>query len=76
MGILLGLPLRLLGLLIGLLRFLLPIALIALAVWLWRRRKRTSAGAADTKRDGPHFRGPVYTVDYEDVKDAHERDGD
>lgn len=75
MGILLGLPLRLLGLLLGLLRFLLPIALIALAVWLWRRKK-TSSGTERTKRDGPHFRGPVYTVDYEDVKDAHERDGD
>lgn len=73
MGILLGLPLRLLGLLLGLLRFLLPIALAALAVWLWRRR-RTRSETEHTKRDGSHFHGPVYTVDYEDVKDGHERD--
>lgn len=71
MGILLGLPLRLLGLLFGLLRFLLPIILLLMVIRLWRRyQRRTGKGGA--KKDGPSFRGPVYTVDYEEIKDEDE----
>ena len=69
MGFLLGLPLRLLSLLFGLLRFLIPAAVLVLAaLWLWRKygghRRSESA-----KKDEPHFKGPVYTVDYKEVKD-------
>lgn len=71
MGLLLGLPLRLLGLLFGLLRLALPVVLIALAVWLWRRH-RASSGSAAPKKDAPSFHGPVYTVDYKDVRDEDE----
>ena len=71
MGLLLGLPLRLLGLLAALARFLLPLALLALAVYLLRRKRQNGADpAASEKKDAPHFDGPVYTVDYEDVPDS------
>ena len=69
MGLLLGLPLKLLALVFGLLRFLLPVLLVILiACWLWRKyggRKRPDPA----KKDEPHFKGPVYTVDYKEVKD-------
>ena len=39
MGLLLGLPLRLLGLIFALLRVLIPIALIVFFIWLWRRQR-------------------------------------
>ena len=41
MGLLLGLPLRLLGLIFALLRVLIPIALIVFFIWLWRRQRGT-----------------------------------
>ena len=60
MGFLLGLPLKLLALVFGL--------LILVIRWLWRKygghRRSESA-----KKDEPHFKGPVYTVDYKEVKD-------
>ena len=38
MGFLLGLPLRLLGLIFGLIRFLIPLVLLVLVGrWLWRK---------------------------------------
>ena len=63
MGFLLGLPLRLLGLVFGLIRFLIPVALlILLGIWLYR--KYGGHRPADSgKKDEPHFKGPVYTVD-------------
>ena len=83
MGFLLGLPLKLLALVFGLLRVLIPVLLLILVVrWLWRKygghRRSESA-----KKDEPHFKGPVYTcllytspsprdvytVDYKEVKD-------
>ena len=75
MGVLLGLPLRLLGLLAALARFLLPLALLALAVHLLRRRRQRGADPAAEKKETPHFDGPVYTVDYEEVpeQDGEER---
>ena len=68
MGLLLGLPLRLLGLIFALLRVLIPIALIVFFIWLWRRQ-RGAYHSDEPKKDEPHFKGPVYTVDYQEVKD-------
>lgn len=68
MGLLLGLPLRLLGLIFALLRVLIPIALIVFFIWLWRRQRAPTI-AMSPKKGEPHFRGPVYTVDYQEVKD-------
>lgn len=68
MGLLLGLPLRLLGLIFALLRVLIPIALIVFFIWLWRRQ-RGAYHSDEHKKDEPHFKGPVYTVDYQEVKD-------
>ena len=67
MGFLLGLPLKLLALVFGLLRVLIPVLLLILVIrWLWRKygghRRSESA-----KKDEPHFKGPVYTVDYKEV---------
>ena len=45
----------------GLLLFLLAAALV---FFLWRRSAR--------KREDPEFKGPVYTVDYEEVEDEEE----
>lgn len=75
MGLLLGLPLRLLGLIFVLIRFLIPIALLALLVWLWRRHRGAHAETGE-KKGAPHFKGPVYTVDYKDVKSEDERNDD
>ena len=69
MGFLLGLPLKLLALVFGLLRVLIPVLLLILVVrWVWRKyggHKRSESA----KKDEPHFKGPVYTVDYKEVKD-------
>lgn len=68
MGLLVGLPLKLLSPLLLLLRLGWPILLLLLILFLLRRRRRR---AADPSRENPHkepeFDGPVYTVDYEDV---------
>ena len=58
MGFLLGLPLKLLALVFGLLRVLIPVLLLILVIrWLWRKygghRRSESA-----KKDEPHFKGP------------------
>ena len=71
MGLLLGLPLRLLGLVAALVRIALLPAAILLAVWLWRRHRPGSA-AGEGEEKAPHFKGPVYTVDYKEVKDDGE----
>lgn len=72
MGLLLGLPLRLLGLVFMLFRFLIPVALIVCLIWLWRRHRGTTSAEGGAKKNEPHFKGPVYTVDYEDVEDGKE----
>ena len=70
MSFLIGLPLRLLSLLGALIRIALPILLILLVIWLVRRHSGTRQDGKDTQpSDTPHFKGPVYTVDYEEVKD-------
>ena len=56
------------------LRLALPIAVIALAVFLIRRgssggAKRDTGGAAPRRDARPHFRGKVMTVSYREVQD-------
>ena len=71
MGLLVGLPLRLFHIVFGLLRFVWPLAVL----WLVRRlllavrRRREEGPAMHQAPKEPEFDGPVYTVDYEDVKD-------
>lgn len=70
MGLLVGLPLRLFHIVFVLLRFLWPLAVL----WLVRRlllaaRRREEGPAMHQAPKEPEFDGPVYTVDYEDVKD-------
>ena len=66
-----GLPLRLFPIVFVLLRFLGPLAVL----WLVRRlllavrRRREEGPAMHQAPKEPEFDGPVYTVDYEDVKD-------
>ena len=79
MGLLLGLPLGIFRLLFGIvmlvLRLALPIALIAVIVLLLRRSRR-GGGEPPPRREKPkepHFDGPVYTVDYEEVDDEDQK---
>lgn len=72
MGWLVGLPLGIFRLLLGFLalalRLAVPIALVVVLVMLYRRSKGVSAErpGQETPRE-PEFKGPVYTVDYEEV---------
>lgn len=72
MGWLIGLPLgifrMLLGILMVLVRLAVPILVIAVVIYLWRRSKRGGTSSSNE----PDFDGPVYTVDYEEVKDDGE----
>ena len=79
MGLLVGLPLGIFRLLFTLVllavRLALPIAVIAVIVLLLRRTRR-GGGDPPPRREKPrepHFDGPVYTVDYEEV-DEEEKD--
>ncbi len=75
MGLLVGLPLKLFHLLFVILRLLWPLLLIALIYWLIRRRQgRPQGGEAASGSKEPEFKGPVYTVDYEEVDDE-KKDG-
>lgn len=80
MGWLLGLPLGIFRLLFGFLalalRLAVPIALIVVLVMLYRRSKGASAERPrQEKPREPEFKGPVYTVDYEEVdEDEHGTD--
>ena len=66
MGLLVGLPLML----FLVLRLAIPILLILLVIWLVRRNSRGGgSGGGQKPPKEPKFNGPVYTVDYEDVKD-------
>ncbi|WP_295581406.1 hypothetical protein [uncultured Oscillibacter sp.] len=75
MGWLVGLPLGIFRLLAGCfmlaLRLAVPILVIAVVIFLLRRARRRDGGGAEPPRE-PEFRGPVYTVDYEDVEDGPE----
>ena len=74
MGWLVGLPLGIFRLLFGFLalalRLAVPIALIVALVVLHRRSKGVYAEQpGQEKPKEPEFKGPVYTVDYEEVDD-------
>ena len=74
MQLILGLFKLLGGLLVLLLRLALPIAVIVFAIWLIRRgasggTKHDTGGAAPRQDPKPHFKGPVRTVSYREVKD-------
>ena len=70
MGLLVGLPLGIFRLLFALvmlvLRLAVPIAVIVVLVVLYRRSKGGGQPKQETPRE-PEFKGPVYTVDYEEV---------
>ena len=74
MGWLVGLPLGIFKLLFTVVmlavRFALPLALIVVIFVVLRRRGAGShvKGKAEKPRE-PEFHGPVYTVDYKEVKD-------
>ena len=74
MGLLIGLPLRLLGLIFALLRLALPVVVVLAVVWLWKRRRAGAPTREEELHENPHFHGPVYTVDYEDVDES--KDGE
>ena len=74
MGLIFGFFKLLGGLLLLLLRLALPIAIIVFAIWLIRRgasggAKHDTGGAAPRQDPKPHFKGPVMTVSYREVKD-------
>ena len=69
------------GLLVLLLRLALPIAIIVFAIWLIRRgasggTKRDTGGATQRQDPKPHFKGPVMTVSYREVKDEKDSKSD
>ena len=69
------------GLLVLLLRLALPIAIIVFAIWLIRRgasggTKRETGGATQRQDPKPHFKGPVMTVSYREVKDEKDSKSD
>ena len=72
MGLLVGLPMGIFRLLFSLimlaLRLAVPIAVIVVLVMLYRRSRGARAEQPRRqKNQEPEFRGPVYTVDYEEV---------
>lgn len=75
MGLLVGLPLGIFRLLFGLLmlalRLLVPIAVVAVLVVLYRRSRNGGQPRREKPRE-PEFDGPVYTVDYEEVDEDGE----
>ena len=81
MGLIFGFFKLLGGLLLLLLRLALPIAIIVFAIWLIRRgasggAKRDTGGATQRQDPKPHFKGPVMTVSYREVKDDEDSKSD
>ena len=73
MGLLVGLPLKLFYLLFTLIRLALPVLVIVGVIWVLRavirRRNGQNTGYTRQKPQEPDFKGPVYTVDYKEVKE-------
>lgn len=75
MGLLVGLPLKLFYMLFVLLRFAWPVALVLVIRWVVKRIHHQrimpdwKTTARPEKEKEPDFRGPVYTVRYEDVEE-------
>ena len=81
MGLIFGFLKLLGGLLVLLPRLALPIAVIVFAIWLIRRgasggTKRDTGGATQRQDPKPHFKGPVMTVSYREVKDEKDDKSD
>ncbi len=79
MHLLIGLPLTLFRLLAGFVllafRLAVPILILVVIVLYLRSRRRSNPPPGTEDRSGdPHFDGPVYTVDYEDVPPEEEPD--
>ena len=72
MNLLVGLPLMLIRLLFVALRLVVPILLILLVIWLIRRARQNGGSGGQKPPQEPEFDGPVYTVDYREVKDDEE----
>lgn len=72
MNLLVGLPLMLFRLLFVALRLVVPILLILLVIWLIRRTRQNGGSGGQKSPQEPEFDGPVYTVDYREVKDDEE----
>lgn len=76
MGLLIGLPLKIFYLLFALLRLALPVIVLLAVFLLVRKVYRRSAGQAKEHKDNqnePHFHGPVYTVDYQEVDETEDK---
>ena len=69
MSLLVGLPLKLFSILFAVVRLAWPVVLILLILWFIRRRKGEKSAPTAEKPKEPTFDGPVYTVDYEEVKE-------
>lgn len=73
MGWLVGLPLGIFRLLLGLvmlvIRLAVPIAILVVIVILVRRARRAQTPRQEEARKEPHFDGPVYTADYREVEE-------
>ncbi|MBP3486552.1 MAG: hypothetical protein J6J81_06885 [Oscillospiraceae bacterium] len=80
MGWLVGLPLGIFHIVFTLLmlavRLAVPLALVALTVVLVRRSRGGTSGTRNDPPKEPEFRGPVYTVDYEEVDEEAEKNED
>lgn len=77
MSLLVGLPLKLFHMLFLILRLAWPVLLV-LAVWLLLRRGRKNGaaqGQGRSEHQEPTFKGPVYTVDYEEVDEKTDKEG-
>ena len=75
MGLLVGLPLKLFHMLFVIVRLAWPLLLVALLLYIRRRRNGQSSkqrGGHYRQPDEPTFNGPVYTVDYEEVDDTED----
>ena len=75
MGLLVGLPLKIFYLLFVVLRLALPLILLLAVFFILRSLYRRRTGQAKPCREDrtePNFKGPVYTVDYEEVDETEE----
>lgn len=74
MGLLVGLPLKLLHIVFLLLRFAWPLVLVGIIVWVVRRKRGGVHRARRQQGDRePDFDGPVVEVDYEVVDSEEEK---
>ncbi len=83
MHLLIGLPLAIFRLVFTFLmvaiRLIVPIAVIVVIILLLRRYRRPADGTEPSRQrqeQPPHFDGPVYTVDYEDVTEEPDDKGE